>query len=120
MWLDRAGGSITDCVIAFGTGGGAISDRGPGWDPSSTVVTRCALFENAGGNDVCCDDYDNIETDPLFCDFYDHDFTLCTNSPCLPGGNPWGELIGAHDTACGDCDSPVEGSSWGAIKAMYR
>ena len=58
--------------------------------------------------------------DPLFCGLAENNYTLCANSPCLPDGNDWGVQIGAHDEGCDACDSPVELTSWGAIKALYR
>jgi hypothetical protein len=49
------------------------------------------------------------------------DFTLCANSLCLPENNiDCDQLIGAYGEGCPPCDSPVESTSWGAIKAMYR
>ena len=65
-------------------------------------------------------DYDCLYEDPLFCDIASNDYSLCTNSPCLPEGNPWGVTIGAHGEGCPSCNTPVESTSWGAIKALYR
>ena len=48
------------------------------------------------------------------------DFTLCDNSPCLPGGNPWATLLGAEDVGCGSCSTTAEPTTWSAIKAMFR
>jgi hypothetical protein len=62
----------------------------------------------------------NLILDPLLCDVYADDFTLCSDSPCLPGGNEWHVQIGAFDQGCDDCGSPVETTSWGAIKVMFR
>jgi hypothetical protein len=39
---------------------------------------------------------------------------------CLPGLNPWGELVGAYDAGCPPCDTPVESTSWGSVKALFR
>jgi hypothetical protein len=121
IWLDESAGAIHDCIIAFGAGGGAIGDDGTQWDPSSsTQVTRCVVHDNAGGDDLCCDVYDNVVADPRFCGFSVWDFTLCANSPCLPENNAWSVQVGAHGQGCADCDTPVETTSWGAIKALYR
>lgn len=107
---------IRTSVIAFGGGGAAVT----GSSDNFSMIDYNILYGNIGGNTYPGDHPDNLIGDPLFCDVFADDFTLCTNSPCLPGINGWGELVGAYDTACGDCDSPVEPASWGRIKAMYR
>jgi parallel beta-helix repeat protein len=114
--------TLTDCIIAFAPAGEAVYC----WDEyCAPLLVCCDLYGNAGGDWVGCidDQYGvggNFSEDPLFCDMYNDDFTLCANSPCLPGGNTCGVLVGARDQGCPDCDSPVEPSSWGAIKAIYR
>ena len=109
--------TITNAIIAFSAAGEAVSCEGTG-DP---VIAHCVVFANAGGDSLCGTYHDNLFVDPLFCDMYNSDYTLCANSPCLPESpqNPWAELVGAHEGGCGDCDSPVEPASWGAIKAMF-
>jgi len=114
--------SLTNCIIAFSQQGEAIY-CGAATDVPSLVC--CDLFGNAGGDWAGCiaDQFGvdgNFSEDPLFCDMYNDDLTLCANSPCLPGGNDCGVLIGAHGEGCPDCDSPVQMNSWGAIKAMFR
>jgi len=47
-------------------------------------------------------------------------YAPCSDSMCLPESNPWGSFIGALQVNCGPCNSPVETTSWGAIKALYR
>lgn len=106
---------VRTSVIAFSEGGPAMTAGGGGF----SMIDYNLFYWNTGG-DYPGEHPDNLIGDPLFCDFYADDFTLCANSPCLPGGNPWGELIGAHDTACGECDSPVEDATWGSIKALWR
>src|SRR5512138_1886168 len=62
----------------------------------------------------------DIEADPRFCDPTNGDLELQENSPCLAGvhgGRECGRM-GAFDAACGD--SPVEISSWGRIKFLYK
>ena len=121
------GGSIVDVslentVVAFSTSGeGVYAESGL----ELPEVECCDVFGNDGGeyggglSDLTGVD-GNFSEDPLFCDVYSGDLQLCSNSPCLPGGNGCGVLIGAEDTGCGDCDSPVQGTSWGAVKAMFR
>jgi len=86
------------------------------------AVTHCVVFGNAGGDSLSGSYHDNLFVDPRFCGMAADDYTLCSNSACLSGSpeNPWGELIGAYEQDCGDCDSTVESTSWGVIKAMYR
>ena len=61
----------------------------------------------------------NISEDPLYCDAVNWDLSVDAASPNLPGSpdNECGVLIGCYGQGC---DSPVEETSWGAIKAMYR
>ena len=110
---------VTNTIIAFnGPGEGAsCTESSPSWMPE---VTRCCVFGNAGGDSLCGEHFNNFYTDPLFCDIGAGDLTLCSTSPCLPGYNPWRELVGALGQGCGKCSSPVELTSWGLLKAMYR
>jgi hypothetical protein len=38
------------------------------------------------------------------------DFSLCSNSPCLPAAGGQRDLVGALGQGCANCDSPVEGA----------
>jgi len=113
--------TLTNCIIAFGQQGEAIYCANGG----SAELACCDVYGNEGGDWVGCIALQygvdgNLNQDPLFCDIYNDDTTLCANSPCLPGGNGCGVLIGAHGQGCAACSAPVQRSSWGAIKAMYR
>jgi predicted outer membrane repeat protein len=108
--------AVENSIISFGYHGTAVGCA-PG---SSASFDHCVVFGNRAGDELCGAVGDNLYVDPLFCDVYSKDFTLCTNSPCLPENNIWGEQVGHFGAGCGDCDSPVEAVSWGAIKAMYR
>ena len=91
----------------------------------SILWSCCDLYDNTG------DDYTapwwgfgngNFSADPLVCDADAGDFTLHSDSPCLPGNHPDGAacgLIGALDVGCGPSTS-VEQTSWGAVKEMFR
>jgi len=46
------------------------------------------------------------------------DYSLASNSPCLPANNGCGVLIGARGQACSIVS--IEQRSWGSIKAGYR
>jgi hypothetical protein len=122
--LCHEGGSpvIEQTVLAFSTQGPAVDCTG--YFSDATLVC-CDIYGNEGGDWVGCiaDQYavdGNFSKDPLFCDMYNDDVTLCANSPCLPGGNDCGVLIGARGAGCQDCSNPVELKSWGAIKATYE
>jgi hypothetical protein len=61
---------------------------------------------------------DNIEADPLFCGMTTGDFTLQECSPCVGAAHDGGD-IGAFGIGC-ECSTPVEETSWGSIKALFR
>ena len=46
-------------------------------------------------------DESNIDEDPLFCDPWGGDYSISDQSPCLPGGNDCGVLMGAYEAGCG-------------------
>jgi hypothetical protein len=54
--------------------------------------------------------------DPLFCDPELDDFTLADCSPCVDGHGCG--LVGAFGVGCGPTGS--KGTTWGAIKSIYR
>jgi len=108
--------TIRNTVVAFST-----DYRGFYCDGLSTMdVTHCVSYGNADSDSLPGTHYDNLFVDPLFCGMAYYDFSHCANSVCLPGNNGWGESIGALEQGCDACGSPVERTSWGAIKAMYR
>lgn len=83
-------------------------------------ISHSILFPDAGSDTLCISPGDVLIEDPRFCNIYAGDLSLCSNSPCLPANNSWGELIGAFPEGCDDCDSPVKQTSWGALKALFR
>ncbi len=113
---------VSHNVIAFNAGGGAVlcSDPGGDFEFSENIV-----YGNADGDSLCGHYYLNMFADPLFCDLgWDgggrRDLTVCSNSPCLPSNNDWGAQVGTLGAGCGECNSPVDRSSWGRVKALYR
>jgi predicted outer membrane repeat protein len=110
---------VRNSIIGFGEGGGAV-----GCQPGSVApLVCCDVFANVGGDWVGClldqgDTNGNMNLDPLFCDRVNGDFTLHTTSPCLPGNNDCGELIGAYEEGCSG--SAAWPSSWGRIKSLFR
>jgi len=92
---------------------------------SEAELSCCDIYGNAGGDWVgyVADQFGvngNISEDPLFCGDENPDapYALHTGSPCAPEHNPACGLVGAWDIACGA--TPVEETSWGAVKALYR
>ena len=53
----------------------------------------------------------------LFCGLETSDLSLYDNSPCSPDSSGCGQLIGAIGV---ECESPVETSTWGRIKATFE
>jgi hypothetical protein len=64
----------------------------------------------------------NISQEPYYCDYVGaigYDYHVCLASPNV-GAGQGGTDIGALGGACSQCVSPVNHTSWGAIKALYR
>lgn len=111
--LDGSTAVIEQCVLAF---------NGPGTpvEGASLEIFHCCVFGNTGGDDLPGNAHDNEFSDPLLCDLEGGILSLCSNSTCLPSLNPWGLQVGSKAQGCLSCDSPVETSSWGRVKAIYR
>jgi len=108
--------TVTNCVFAFASSGGAVRCQGSG----DLQISHCVVWANAGGDSLCATYHDNLFVDPLFCDGPGYDYTYCADSPCVAGINGWGEWVGALGQGCPPCAPAVEQSSWGAVKALYR
>lgn len=107
---------VTRSIIAFSSEGLGLDDEFA-W----TDVSHCCVFSNAGGDDLPEGSHDNMFVDPRLCGMDVGDVSLCADSPCLPSSpdNPWATLVGALDQGCDACESPVEESSWGVLKALF-
>jgi len=120
VW-DDSSVSIDQTIIAFNRSGQAVyCELG-----SSATVTCSDVSDNDGGDWVGClagqeGAGGNLHVNPLICEVPINFLYLCADSPCLPENNDCGERIGAYDEGCPACESPVEGQSWGAVKALYR
>jgi hypothetical protein len=118
VWCQSASPDILESILAFSRNGPPITcDDGT----ETPLITHCFIFGNSESDDLCGGNhFDNEYVDPAFCDLWDYDLTLCEDSTCLPGLNPWGMPIGAHGVGCPPCGTTVESRTWGGIKAMYR
>jgi hypothetical protein len=108
--------TLERCVIALSTEGAGVSTEGS----AATEITHSIVYANAGGDSLPANHHDNLFRDPLFCDPGSDDFAVCEDSPALAGYNPWGLAVGSTSYGCPPCDTPVERSAWGVIKALYR
>jgi predicted outer membrane repeat protein len=107
---------LRGALVAFSESGeGLLCSGAP-----QPLLEYSDVFGNAGGDSLCGLDLGgNISEDPLFCDIWDGDFTLCANSPCLVAGAPSGR-IGRHGEGCSNCggtgleDGPGQPESWSA------
>jgi predicted outer membrane repeat protein len=109
--------TIAQCVFAFGTGGGVVQAE----DYGTIAPQYCVAYGNQGGDEI--EGFRNLSEDPLFCDVFERDYHVCSNSPCLSDNHPYAKNVGRYTSTFGTCDacsSPVRASSWGEIKAMYR
>jgi len=79
---EREGAAMLMCCNIYGNRGG---------DWAGTVAQQAAL----GGN---------LSANPAFCGLGRGNFGLDPRSPCAPANNPCGELIGALDVGCTDCE----------------
>lgn len=94
--------TISNCIIAFSTQGGAIYYV----EYVDLSLFCCDIYGNAGGDWVgyIADqegENGNFSDDPLFCDFANGDYQITENSPCAPANNSCGVLIGAYGVGCG-------------------
>jgi predicted outer membrane repeat protein len=101
---------VANCILGYDPGGSEIA---------GAVVNHCCLADSQQSSDLC-DGPEVFCADPLYCSTQAQDFSLCSDSPCLPTNNVWGELIGAFGEGCGPCGTSVLETSWGSIKAMFR
>jgi hypothetical protein len=117
--FDESSPTVEYCILAFATGEGAMAC----YEGTETPhIHHCFLYGNVGANgDTLCggNDHDIEYADPCFCGFMSEDYWLCEDSPCLPGAT-WPSLVGAYGVGCDTCGSPVESTTWGTVKALFR
>ncbi|HDL01694.1 MAG TPA: hypothetical protein ENH23_05615 [candidate division Zixibacteria bacterium] len=101
--------NLSNSIAAYSSEGEAVFTDG-----STTTLTCCDLFGNAGGDWVGSiasqeGTNGNISADPYFCDEFNGNFTLMDISSCATGIDSCG-LIGALPVGCDCCRSPIRGN----------
>ncbi|MBZ0269621.1 right-handed parallel beta-helix repeat-containing protein [bacterium] len=89
--------------------------------PQAIISSSCNVFwDNPLGNVNINYPWDPTDTiqDPQFCDPDAGDFSVESNSPCLPANSGTCGQIGAFGQGCGSV--AVEPESWSKIKGAYR
>jgi len=113
--LEECSPTIEYSILAFAGGKPVVCET-----DGEPIIHHCFVYGNAEGDSLCGTSYhDNMFDDPLLCGYPGGDYTLCADSPCLPGVT-WPQLVGAYPQGCPACGSPVEPTTWGVIKARYR
>jgi len=97
-WIVGSVGAV-NCTNIFGNYNGGDDESWEG-----------VLAEYAGVNG-------NLSLDPQFCGPEGDNYYLQSDSPCAPGNNSCGVLIGALPVGCEMVST--QDASWGAIKALY-
>jgi hypothetical protein len=129
VYVFNGSAQITNCCITH-NGKEGISAY-----TTVPTVEYCNLYENdevAPGGDPqnyggTLDDLTgvdgNISAEPYYCDFSGaagYEYSVCFDSEVL-GSGTGGSNIGAFGAGCSECvQSPVEETTWGGIKALYR
>ncbi len=112
-------GVISNSIFAFNEW------RAVGCAPGSEATLSCTdVFGHLGGDWVGCLEgqgalRNNLSADPEFCRMEEGDFTLRSTSPCAPKNSNGCDLVGAHPVGC-DSSTPVDKSTWGRIKGVFR
>ncbi|MCX6832893.1 MAG: right-handed parallel beta-helix repeat-containing protein, partial [candidate division Zixibacteria bacterium] len=123
---DKMFPDFENCLIADNSGGPLVRDRDTTW--LTATLHCCNIYGNTGGDWISyiasqADSNGNFLADPLFCDTTSGDFHLQGNSPCAPGNNSCGVLIGALPVACswgcGDIDGSGSVNVTDAVRLVY-
>lgn len=108
IFLDLGISEINGCIVAYNTGYLALESTSHPLNISCTNI-----FGNDGGNWVEGLEpleavNGNMSLDPMFCDFDHRQYNISWESPCAPGNNSCGALIGSEypwcGLTCGDMD----------------
>ena len=112
--VSNGGVRIANSILANGLSTAPVIAGTPGGMPAVSI-SYTDICGNHGGDWVGviasqADSNGNFSADPLFCDTTSGDFHLQGNSPCAPGNNSCGVLIGALPVACGWGCGDIDGS----------
>ncbi len=120
VFFDFVDMTLNSSILAFNINGSGI-DCISGCTPS---IICTDIFGNTGGNWEelwligLLGVGGNIEEDPQFCgDVGTGNCELQSDSPCMPGGNDCGVIIGALGQGCGP--QAARSMNWGQVKALY-
>jgi hypothetical protein len=146
IYYSHSLGEVTNCTVAKNRawlGGGilvstasdveidgaliAFSARGEGLAlfNGEVSIARSDIFGNAGGDWVgaiagSLGDDCNFSADPLFCAMDAGDFTLRSDSPCLPENNDSCGLVGALPIGCLAPTGVADGSMSASGNLLFR
>jgi parallel beta-helix repeat protein len=116
LFLTNTSVTIFTTIVAFNTGAQAVYC----FNPSPKL--DCCLIWNPGVDDTyACQGINPIAEDPQFCGSAgSHNYLVQSDSKALAANNgpACGLQIGALGQGC--TTTPVESTSWGAIKAIYE
>ncbi len=105
------GGAIENCLFA---------DNGS-WDNIDLIGSPPIVHHCVSDEPLPQPDNNAGEVDPALCSGQPPlSYYPCSDSPALPEVNDWGELVGVFEAGCGPCNTSVERTSWGAVKALFR
>jgi hypothetical protein len=117
--VDQGIVTITNTIIAYG--GTSLRCNG------GNLTLGCIDLWSPGGFIPSCEGAAQAQNaDPRFCDRAARNYTLQSDSPCLPGHGPPGcGRIGALDVGCGNAGvdeipPPARPIRWGTLKSLYR
>jgi hypothetical protein len=99
--------TLAGTIVSFSTEGEGIFCA----DGSQPYLRHCDIYGNAGGDALCgTNGGGNISEDPLFCDIWGGDFSLCANSACIEPLAPGGR-IGRYGVGCSACTGTSVGEA---------
>ena len=119
VYCSDGSGGVFRSIIAFSEAGHGVGADVPG---NAQYLQCCDVHGNVPDNyDSVVGDLsgsnDNFSLDPELCGREIGDYRLFETSICLEDNSPCMQQVGRWGIGC---DSPVEGVSWGMLKAMWR
>lgn len=114
VWMSSGNILFRSNLITHSTGGPAAANN------DAILTGGCNdFFGNEGGDFFWWTPLPtDFFADPLYCDPTVLDLTLRAGSPCLPGGIPGCDQVGAYGQGCGAIS--VRQDTWSRVKSYYR